>query len=73
MKEPLRTLLLIGAKAAGSYHPEAVLPYIEERLMTEESRLAQAFLGWCDEGGRAFGHANLEVRFREFQGSGMRK
>jgi hypothetical protein len=73
MKEPFRALLLIGVQASRSYHPEAVLPYIEDQLTIKESRLAEAFLGWCHEGGRAFGHANLEVRFREFRGTEIRQ
>jgi hypothetical protein len=69
----LRALLFIGVKAAGSYDPEAVLPYIEERLSVGESHLAQAFLGWCHRNERAFGHANVGVRFRQFQVSKMKK
>lgn len=73
MTEPLRTLLFVGLKAAGSYDPETVLPHIEQHLTTGESDLAQAFLRWCHENNRAFGRANLDVRFREFQGSETRQ
>jgi hypothetical protein len=72
MDQPLRVLLLIGVKAAGSYDPEAVLPHIEERLTREGSGLAEAFLRWCCENERSFGHANLETRYQEFLGSEMR-
>ena len=72
MKEPLRKLLFIGLKAAGSYDPEAVLPHIEECLTATESEVVQAFLRWCHENNRTFGRANLDIRFREFQGSEMR-
>jgi hypothetical protein len=72
MNQPLRALLLIGVKVAGSYDPEAVLPRIEERLTREESGLAEAFLTWCYENGRSFGYANLETSFREFLESKLR-
>jgi|CZKH01.1.fsa_nt_gi hypothetical protein len=71
MKEPLRRLLFIGLKAAGSYDPEVVLPHIEERLTVGESDAVQAFLRWCHENKRTFGRANLDIRFLEFQRSGM--
>lgn len=67
MKEPLRTLLLMGVKQAGSYDPAEVLIYIEEMLSFPDIDVAGDFLKWCHKNGRKFGHGNIEKVFQDFQ------
>jgi hypothetical protein len=63
LKEPFRTLLLMGVKSAGNYDPADVLPHIEEQLTQPEYQMAEGFLSWCKQNGKMFGHATIERQF----------
>lgn len=63
LNEPL---LLNAVRAAGSYSPDEVLPYIEESLTVSEASDIREFLGWVHKHGRGFGHGNIGAVWREF-------
>lgn len=67
MKEPLRTLLLMGVKQAGSYNPEDALLSVEESMTVADSQTAWKFLGWCHENGRKFGHGTIDKVFADWK------
>lgn len=64
--EPLRTLLLMGVKQAGTFNPEDALLSIEEQLTNDDYITATPFLRWCHHNKKAFGHGNIDARFAEY-------
>jgi hypothetical protein len=68
VKEPLRTLLLMGVRHAGSYDPDDVLPYFEESLTFSECETTRDFLSWCHTNNKKFGHGTIDDRWAEFMG-----
>ncbi len=60
-------LIEIGAKGCGTYEPCEILPFFEEQLYIDEAEEVTAFLQWCHDNDKAFGHGNYEERFAEFK------
>ena len=60
-------LISIGAKTFGTYEPSVMMCIFEEQLYIDEVEEVQAFLQWCHDNGKAFGHGNYEERFAEFK------
>jgi hypothetical protein len=65
LTKKLEALLKHGVKMSGGYEPEKVMSYIEEQLTGIESDTALAFLNWCRDNHKMFGH-NLPEVFQEF-------
>ena len=60
------TLISMGCKTTGTYEPDECLGPVEEQMYIEELPTIQAFLQWCHDTGKAFGHGNYEERFAEW-------
>jgi hypothetical protein len=60
-------LIEIGCKTTGTYEPNECLGIVEEQLYIDELPEIRAFLQWCHDTGKAFGHGNYERRFAEFK------
>ncbi len=60
-------LISIGAKTFGTYEPAVMMGIFEEQLYIDEAGEIQAFLQWCHDNGKCFGHGNYEERFAEFK------
>lgn len=58
-------LISIGAKTCGNY--KEAYCFIEESLYIHEAEEIEAFLTWCQDTGKHFGHGNYEERFAEFK------
>lgn len=63
-------LISIGCKNTGTYEPDECLGIVEEQLYIEEIGQIRAFLQWCHDTGKAFGHGNYEERFAEWLAEG---
>lgn len=62
-------ILMFGAiKICGTFNPDEIMPYFEERLYVHEADTVWAFLEWvhADEVNRSFDRMNYEERFKEF-------
>jgi hypothetical protein len=68
----LESALLTGVGQAGSYKPDDVLHWIEERLTRDEAATARAFLKYISDKGLHFGHRSIGDRFREFNDAANR-
>jgi hypothetical protein len=66
LTEPLRTLLRMGCKQAGTYNPDEALACVEEQMTDEDFETAQAFLKWLVKNKRTFGH-NLPDVWNDYQ------
>ena len=64
----LESLLYMAVKTTGTYDPDEVLPYIEEKLTLKECRQVEAFLMWCMDTGTTFGW-NLPTIWEKWQGT----
>ncbi len=62
-------LITRGVKCEGSYDPDKIFYMFEEDLFTDEYEEIEAFLRWCHEKKKYFGHGNYEERFAEFKKS----
>lgn len=67
MNKKLQSLLLMGAKQAGTYDTDEVLCRIEEQLTGKEHELAERFLNWVNENNKKFGW-NIGEVYKEFKG-----
>lgn len=56
-----------GAKTTGTHDPDVAMGIYEEQLTIAEYKMVEAFLRWCHENGKTFGHGNYEQRFAEWQ------
>jgi len=65
----VRTLILTGCKAAGSYNPDVVLPRIEEMLTSDEYAAIDAFLRHVYITRSGFGATTLVARWSKFHAS----
>ena len=65
-KELFFHLLRRAVGTIGSYDPNECLFMVEEELTIDEFYAAEAFLKWCVENSRTFGH-NLPEVFAEFE------
>ena len=61
------TLISGGAKVFGSLDPDEIMDYFYEELYVHEADEIYAFLKWCHENNKPFGHGNYEQRFAEFK------
>ncbi len=68
----LESLLKHGARMAGAFEPEILLPFIEEQMTQEENDTALKFLTWVTRNSKKFGH-NLPEVFAEFEGKSVKK
>jgi hypothetical protein len=48
-------LLRQAVKMGGTFNPEDILFYVEERMTIDEGLQAEAFLTWCHENDKTFG------------------
>ena len=67
MIEPLRTLLLMGARKAGCYRAANVVDPVQEMMSNEELRAAKEFLDWIVKHDLSFGHGTIDLRYHEFK------
>ena len=58
-----------ACKACGTYDPEELMPYFEEEVTNEEYDKSYAFLKWCYDENKPFGHSNYEEVYAEFRNS----
>lgn len=61
-----RHLILTGVHDAGTYDPDLALMSVEESMTLEDFQAAEPFLSWCHNGGRKFGHGNIDRVYAEF-------
>lgn len=66
LSKRLYGLIEMGVKMTGTYDPDVTLGAFEEQLTFPEAKEIGAFLRWCHENGKAFGHGNYQERFAEF-------
>ena len=69
LSSKLKTLLMMGVKAAGSYNAMNALPPIEEQMTSREFATAAAFLSWVVANQLTFGRGNIHERFQQFLAS----
>jgi hypothetical protein len=60
-------LIAQACKACGTYDPDVIMGMFEEHLTLGEASLIRAFLGWCHDMGKTFGHGNYEERWAEWR------
>jgi hypothetical protein len=63
------TLISQGAKTCGTLDPNEIFPVFEESLYVDEWEEIFAFLQWCHNNDKPFGHGNYEERFAEWLSS----
>lgn len=61
------TLISRGAKMEGTLDPNEIFYAFEESLYMHEAEEIYAFLQWCHDNDKQFGHGNYEERFAEFK------
>jgi hypothetical protein len=59
-------LISSGVKCLGSYDPDEIFSFFEERLYIDEADTIYNFLKWVHDNNLTFGSANYEIRFKEF-------
>lgn len=61
-------LISDAVHSTGSFHPDEILFFFEEKLYTHQSDTIVLFLKWVadDEVNRCFGSGNYEKKFKEF-------
>ena len=69
MDRYLYALVSRALKITGTYNPAETLPLIEEDLTVEDALTMRAFLQWCHDTGKGFGHGNYNERFAEWRAS----
>ncbi len=66
LSSKLATLLVMGAKTAGSYEPMRALGTVEEEMTLQEIATAARFLKWIVAKKLTFGRGNIRKRFQQF-------
>ena len=61
-----RFVLGPAVRAVGSYDPDDVMPYIEERLTQQEYNIIFNFMLWVFENKKTFGSGNFMEVFHEW-------
>ena len=59
-------LIAGGVNAHGSYNPEEILYFFEERLRIDDVEPIISFLQWCHNTGSRFGRGNYAALFQEY-------
>ena len=62
-------LISSGVKMTGTFDPDETFPAFIEQLYESEIDEIYAFMSWCHDSGKTFGHGNYEERFTEFKGA----
>jgi len=66
MDNLLAHLLMEATGRAGTFDPDECLYSVEESMTLPQYETAEAFLRWCHDNGKTFGH-NIMTVFAEFK------
>ena len=60
-------LISSAINTLGTYNPNEILPFFEEKLYSDEVKEIKDFLQWCYDNDKKFGRINYEEVFRKYK------